>query len=688
MDTELVDLSPSLALFARGITGRDYEIKPIDEFTGRSVEPGNGPLQHARAVFLPSTFAVFTQARHNRGAFRVMTLHQLGYREFGTFGFDMAIATQRLPGLTDDPGGSVEPRAADLEKFFANFPLSALARRLFMLIEAARIDQHLVAAYPGAVDDLTRLRAEERLGRPPLEAVGTLKDLFEGLTRWSLGEDTSQVMDPSGCLPLLVQACATARTPAADVYHSATATFHCYQLLDAAGLLQSPAAVAAAEAVEGITYQGEPPVEWLQREERLEEWNDELKSLDAALAFGAEAAEEALLSEGLDGQPREEGDINVLLDERDTLARRVEMETSSINYALGRDTPEAPSYLYDEWDYHGSCYLRSWCRLYEVPTDNGDADAASEMIRRTAPLLSAVKRRFAQIKPRAYQRIHKVADGEELDWNRVIEHQIDRKRGVTPDERVYQHRARIHREVTTAFLVDLSASTDDPVEKPDPGAAGTALDASTHPHLRDPYGGPGSDDEDDPYLWELKPPDAADAPPRRIIDVQKDALWLMAEALQGFGDAYGIFGFSGYGRHRVEYYVAKDFNDAFGGRTLSAVTGLKPRRSTRMGPAIRHTTRKLKAAASALRVLIVISDGFPQDSDYGPARGEHEYGVQDTAKALEEAVRAGIETFCLTVDRSGHDYLKRMCPADRYMVIEDTEALPEALSKVYEKLTG
>jgi nitric oxide reductase activation protein len=89
-----------------------------------------------------------------------------------------------------------------------------------------------------------------------------------------------------------------------------------------------------------------------------------------------------------------------------------------------------------------------------------------------------------------------------------------------------------------------------------------------------------------------------------------------------------------------------------------------------------------------LKVLLILSDGFPQDSDYGPQRGEHEYGLQDTAKALAEAHDKGVETFCVTVDRSGHDYLKRMCPDARYMVIEEIEDLPEALTKVYQALTG
>ena len=69
---------------------------------------------------------------------------------------------------------------------------------------------------------------------------------------------------------------------------------------------------------------------------------------------------------------------------------------------------------------------------------------------------------------------------------------------------------------------------------------------------------------------------------------------------------------------------------------------------------------------------MIVSDGFPQDCDYGPERGNHEYGLRDTAMALEEAERAGIQSFCVTVDRSGHDYLRRMCPEARYMVIAET----------------
>ena len=193
-------------------------------------------------------------------------------------------------------------------------------------------------------------------------------------------------------------------------------------------------------------------------------------------------------------------------------------------------------------------------------------------------------------------------------------------------------------------------------------------------NLRDPYDSPE--------------PLAPEPPARRIIDVQREAMLVMAAALESLGDDFGIYGFSGYGHDCVELYVAKELGDAFGAHTLGRIAAMQPKRSTRMGPAIRHSTAQLARSGYAQQLLLVLSDGFPQDCDYGPDRGNHEYGVQDTAKALEEATAKGIATFCVTVDRSGHDYLKRMCPTNNYLVIDEIEDLPAALSNVYQALAG
>ncbi|NOX49036.1 MAG: VWA domain-containing protein [Gammaproteobacteria bacterium] len=192
----------------------------------------------------------------------------------------------------------------------------------------------------------------------------------------------------------------------------------------------------------------------------------------------------------------------------------------------------------------------------------------------------------------------------------------------------------------------------------------------------------------DPWDTPLDDENVDEEPKRKIIDIQREAMVVMATALDALGDSYGIYGFSGYGKDCVEVFVAKEPGQAFSNKTLQAVAAMKPKRSTRMGPAIRHSVHKLMQSGHAMKVLIVISDGFPQDSDYGPQRGNHEYGVEDTAKALREAQQKGVETFCVTVDRSGQDYLKHMCPDSRYLVIEEMQDLPDQLSKVYAALTG
>ena len=107
-----------------------------------------------------------------------------------------------------------------------------------------------------------------------------------------------------------------------------------------------------------------------------------------------------------------------------------------------------------------------------------------------------------------------------------------------------------------------------------------------------------------------------------------------------------------------------------------------------MGAAIRHATAKLARQPASTRLLVVVSDGYPQDSDYGPDRLDPEYGIRDTARALADAGLAGITTFCVTIDPGGHDYLRRMCAPHRYRVIDDVPALPAALAGIYAELSG
>ena len=629
---DLADVERPLALFAQGIAGRYCHLKIGDE---DAADRGG--------VYLPAAIDTFEDEALNEAMYRLRVLVQLGFGEFGTFAFDIHRARAIIPELAARPLPSVH-RESDLTIFFNHFDAPPVARSLFHVIELARVEAQVLRRYPGA--------------RKYHVALAPYRDAPIDFLR-----------------PVIDRVCAADAT----VYDTAEAVVECYDML----------AVDAEEAGGGA-FPGQ--MEWAQREARLEDWERELDDAEAQVA-AMEIAELAGGDEVKVGEGKGDGDTRDvgrdLVRARDDLQRRVDSERSALRHRLGETPLDARSFLYDEWDYRERRYRKGWCRLFEIDIDRTDAadGDARRLMRSVRPYTRSVRRRFEQIRPTGYRRVRKVADGDELDLGALVDARSDMRAGVSPDDRVYTRRERARRDVSAAFLVDLSASTDDPVGNPVGDPAGNpavtqapALPTSggTPQDLRDPW-------FDDDYTITAQPPAAAER--RRIIDIQKEAVALMATALEGIGDEYGVYGFSGYGKDCVEFYVAKEFDEPFRRRALDAIAAMKPKRSTRMGPAIRHAAAKLVAAGAALKVLMIVSDGFPQDCDYGPERGNHEYGLRDTAKALEEAERAGVHTFCVTVDRSGHDYLRRMCPEARYMVIAETEGLPAALQKAYRRLT-
>jgi nitric oxide reductase activation protein len=290
---------------------------------------------------------------------------------------------------------------------------------------------------------------------------------------------------------------------------------------------------------------------------------------------------------------------------------------------------------------------------------------------RHGALLARVRRQFQHIKPESTKRVRKVSDGEEIDLDRAVEAHTDIRAGLAPSERVYMRRDRARREVAAAFLVDLSASVREPVPEPEDESQNPPVVESHDRHLLGVRSSLMDHDEQR----------------RRVLDIQKEALALMVQALEALGDEYGIYGFSGENRENVEFYVAKELGDRLSVQVWNAISAMRSRRYTRMGTAIRHTIRKLERQDARRKVMLLISDGYPQDIDYGPDRDDRDYGIHDTAQALREAELARIQTFCVTIDRAGHDYLRKMCPEGRYLILDEVESLPAELGKVYRSLT-
>jgi nitric oxide reductase NorD protein len=658
----LADVEAALGLFAEGIAGRYLHIRSNQEFATNSRLKLDVEFtgQNNDTLFLPESLLT-----DNPSAYRVLVMEQIGMRECDTLGFRMTTALARLPQLAafHSPSPDTGPRVGDYRLLFDSFSAPALAEDLFLLFEDTRIQSHLLHHYPGLAKHLTAHHAHLLNSQVPSDLIARAK-------RWRLGEPLS--LANGSVERSLFSALQEHGDSALSVYDSVAA------------LCQHYPSVLSCYALEQSEYhkRDESLVDWLNREQRVEEWEEELEEineqLNQSMAMDTATGEEkeAVFGDAGDGSQRQiDIEIKELKEERDTLKRRVDMERSAVAHALGTAQGDARSFRYDEWDYLNRTYLRAWCRVFEQPLSNDSEEDIAPLKAVIRAYQNTVQRQLEQIRPTGLERIRRVQDGDELDLNAVIEARQDIRAGQSPNERVYSRKERVQRDVSAIFLVDLSASTDDPIHPPEP------KDWSNYEE----------DEADTRGGWYASFDDIEEEPEepgRKIIDLEREAMVVMAAALEALGDSYGIYGFSGYSKDNVELFVAKEPDDAFSQSTLKNIAAMSPKGSTRMGPAIRHASQKLMNTGSAMKVLMVISDGFPQDCDYGPVRGNHDYGVEDTARALQESQQKGIETFCMTVDKSGHDYLKRMCPDERYMIIEEMEDLPNQLTKVYTALTG
>jgi nitric oxide reductase activation protein len=295
--------------------------------------------------------------------------------------------------------------------------------------------------------------------------------------------------------------------------------------------------------------------------------------------------------------------------------------------------------LYPEWDYQIEDYKDDWCRVIEERLPEGSSVFADETLARHGTLVNGLKRQFQRIRREELEKLRRQAEGDELDLEALTEALIERRSGHPPSERLYIKRQKQLRDVAVAFLVDLSSSTHQSVQ----GGA------------------------------------------RTILDIEKESLLLMAEALESLGDPYAIYGFSGYGRQKVSFYVAREFGEPYTRQVRDRVGGMTGRLENRDGAAIRHAVRKLMAQPARVRLLFLLSDGRPLDC--GCRQYVERYAQEDTRMALREARMQGVHPFCITVDRFAQRYLSRMYGQVHYTIIDQVTALPGRLPVIYRRLT-
>ncbi len=307
--------------------------------------------------------------------------------------------------------------------------------------------------------------------------------------------------------------------------------------------------------------------------------------------------------------------------------------------------PDEVAFEYDEWDRDLSDTRVGWCRVIEKRVRRGERSFVELTRSRYRGVISSIRHQFQLMRPESLKRVMNEIDGEDYDLNALIDYVIDRRADGRQSERIYTKRLRRERDVAVSFLLDQSSST--------------ARTIGRHP--LQPYTHPG----------------------RRIIEIEKEGLVLMSEALEAVGDPYSIYGFTSEGRRNVKFYVVKDFDERYAEEVERRIGGINYQNNTRLGAAIRHAAAKLQRQEARTRLLIVLSDGRPYDHDYGDAR----YAREDTREALRQARLDGITPFCITIDRDSEAELKDLYGEVGYTIIDDVLSLPERMPAIYRRLT-
>ncbi|GBD10950.1 hypothetical protein HRbin23_00600 [bacterium HR23] len=726
---ELARVKDLMRLYCRALAGSQVEIASSQELVQKGIGwvDKEKPTTEGSTVYLPPVVNRYPSKEQNFAWYKVVATHQVAHLEFGSFAFSY----QRPSALFKD----LRPRLApaqppgegawltDMHRFFALFPEKRLALDIFTVLEDGRLDARVQREYAGIRSAYQRVQQDSLAERPALEDLPAREALVELLVRLTL--QRYRLPTPT---PYLKEARALARLarllarPEATVEDTAEATLRAYAIISRIpnqqlpqeqwqeqdlsqdqeeqeqqgdDLLQqvlqsvSPQQRREQQAQEqpyqspkDVDYRGEFKPELVQLLAKLKQTGEQRQGQTSPAPITRELLEQ-LLRESADLEA-EQGDISQAVGMfANNIMREAGIAQPPPVPAFGQgplvhiddeggplEATEPNTYLYDEWDFRAGDYKPRWCLVREKPMAEGDTAFWEQTLQTYASLVHQVRKQFELAVPEAFRKIKRLKDGEEFDLDAVLEAMVDKRAGLTPSEKIYWRRNKVERDVAVAFVLDMSASTAEAIEE----------------GKQDAWDAP-----DDPVEYMLWLRSRRGEPSRRtykrIIDLEKESLVILIQALQTLGDQYGIYGFSGYGRENVEFYAIKDITEPFSDALKRRIDKISPLHATRMGPAIRHATAKLEAVQAKTKVLFLLSDGRPQDRGYSREGVEKEYAVHDTHKALLEAKQKSIVPFCLTVDKNGHDYLKTMCADIGYEVLADIYSLPQRLPLLYRRLT-
>ena len=331
-----------------------------------------------------------------------------------------------------------------------------------------------------------------------------------------------------------------------------------------------------------------------------------------------------------DGASRVADDLETLALAPDgqSTASRVKFDLD-LPSAAADDRPLGAGETLPEWDWRQRRMLPAHCAAQTLVAQTAPAFVPSPALRTT---VRRVRRRLEVLRA-GRGRVRGQTEGEDIDLDAFVRYQVEGRgsaRAEAPP--VYLRRTTSERSLATLLLADLSLSTD-----------------------------------------------AYATPSARVIDVIRDALYVFGEALHASGDPFAMLGFSSVRRQHVRMQHLKGFDEPWGAATRDRVGAIKPGYYTRMGAAIRLATRRLMLRAERQRLLLILTDGKPNDLDVYEGR----YGLEDTRQAVQEARAADLTPLCITIDEAAHDYLPMLFGQNGYVLVHRPQDLVHRLATIH-----
>lgn len=287
---------------------------------------------------------------------------------------------------------------------------------------------------------------------------------------------------------------------------------------------------------------------------------------------------------------------------------------------------------YPEWNYKKACYRNDWCFIQETQQKDDNPVWLQQAETRHRALILDLKKRIATI-ANEWQKAKRQPFGSEFDLEAVVEGEVARRSGFTPDELCYIDRHRTLHDVAAYVLMDQSFSTDSWVNN------------------------------------------------ARVLDTICDTILCVGEVLEDYIERFAIAGFSSNTRRQCSFHQVKGFDDDWT-KSRARLGGLDANGYTRIGPALRHAQELLMREDAERKLIILITDGRPCDYD----QYEGTYGIRDVKKAIEDGRQHGILTHAFAIEQRAREHFPKMFTQHHYDVLPNPNALATSLCTLFMKL--